>query len=81
MIMNAFKFLIIFIEMCLVSFNSKCVIIVFNLEIVGSDNGLSPIRRQAIIWTNDGLTTDAYMRPSASMSDSFSENLKLCKDR
>ena len=22
---------------------------------IGSDNGLSPIRRQAIIWTNDGL--------------------------
>ena len=23
--------------------------------IIGSDNGLSPDRRQAIIWTNDGL--------------------------
>ena len=22
---------------------------------IGSDNGLSPIRRQAIIWTNAGL--------------------------
>ena len=28
---------------------------------------ISP-RRQAIIWTNDGLLTDAYMRYSASMS-------------
>ena len=25
-------------------------------------------RRQAIIWTNDGQITDAYMRHSASMS-------------
>ena len=35
---------------------------------IGSDNGLAPARRQAIIWTNDGLFTDAYMRHSASMS-------------
>ena len=27
-----------------------------------------PARQQAIIWTNDGLLTDAYMRHSASMS-------------
>ena len=26
-----------------------------NLTIIGSDNGLSPGRRQAIIWTNDGI--------------------------
>ena len=25
------------------------------LTIIGSDNGLSPCRRQAIIWTNDGI--------------------------
>ena len=30
-------------------------ICVSNLTITGSDNGLSPDRRQAIIWTNDGL--------------------------
>ena len=35
---------------------------------IGSDNGLAPIRRQAIIWTNDGCFTNAYMRHSASMS-------------
>ena len=29
---------------------------------------LAPSRRQAIIWTNDGKFTDAYMRQSASMS-------------
>ena len=30
-------------------------IYVDNLAIVGSDNGLSPGRRQAIIWTNNGI--------------------------
>ena len=25
------------------------------LTIIGSDNGLSPCQRQAIIWTNDGI--------------------------
>ena len=29
---------------------------------IGTDNGLVPARRQAIIWTNDGQFTDAYMR-------------------
>ena len=35
--------------------------------IIGSDNGLVPIRRQAIIWTNDGYIIYAYMRHSASL--------------
>ena len=26
-----------------------------NLTIIGSDNGLSPDRRQAIVWTNAGI--------------------------
>ena len=30
-------------------------ICVSKLSIIGSDNGLSPDRRQAIIWTNDGI--------------------------
>ena len=30
----------------------KCV---GNIKIIGSDNGLSPGRRQAILWTNDGI--------------------------
>ena len=30
-------------------------ICVGNLSIIGSDNGLSPARRQAIIWTNAGI--------------------------
>ena len=35
---------------------------------IGSDHGLEPTRRQAIIWTNDDKITDTYMRHSASMS-------------
>ena len=34
---------------------------------IGSDNGLVPFRRQAIIWTSSDYFTDAYMRHSASM--------------
>ena len=30
-------------------------ICVGKLDIIGSDNGLSPNRRQAIIWTNAGM--------------------------
>ena len=30
-------------------------ICVGKLTIIGSDNGLSPDRRQAIIWTNDAI--------------------------
>ena len=40
-------------------------------SITGSDNGLGSSRRQAIIWTNDGCITDAYMRHSASMSQPY----------
>ena len=35
---------------------------------IGLDNGLVPLRRQAIIWNNDGYFTDEYMHHSASMS-------------
>ena len=31
----------------------------FQLSSIGSDNGLAPTRRQAIIWTKDGSITDA----------------------
>ena len=30
-------------------------IYISQITILGSDNGLSPSRRQAIIWTNDGI--------------------------
>ena len=39
-----------------------------NIPASGSDNGLAPSRRQAIIWTNDDYFTDAYMRHTVSMS-------------
>ena len=39
-----------------------------NYSSIGSDNGLAPTRRQAIIWTNDDKLTDAYMRHSAWIS-------------
>ena len=35
---------------------------------IGSDNGLAPTRRQAIIWTNGDYFTDTCMRHPASMS-------------
>ena len=42
---------------------------VSKLTVIGSDNGLSPGRRQAIIWTNDGIL---LIRPSGA---NFSEIL------
>ena len=33
----------------------KCFSAIFQLAIIGSDNGLSPGRRQAIIWTIAGI--------------------------
>ena len=36
-------------------------ICVGNLTIIGSDNGLSPIRRQAIIWTNAGILSIGHL--------------------
>ena len=38
------------------------------LALVQIINGLAPSRPQAIIWTNDGLFIDTYIRHSASMS-------------
>ena len=36
-----------------------------------------PSRRQAIIWTNDGKFTDAYMRHSASINNKLIWLLRL----
>ena len=44
-------------------------ICVSKLTIIGSDNDLSPGRRQAIIWTNDGIL---FIR---TLLTNFSENL------
>ena len=52
---------LVFTEVCSQVFNKQ-------YSSIGSENGVAPIRRQAIIWTNDGYFTDAYMRHSASMS-------------
>ena len=35
---------------------------------IGAHNGLAPAKCQAIVWTNGGQFTEAYMRNSASMS-------------
>ena len=42
-------------EVVLTHWDRVTHICVSNLTIIGSDNGLSPCRRQAIIWTNAGL--------------------------
>ena len=39
---------------------------VSKLTIIGSDNGLSPGRRQAIIWTNDGILLIGPLRTNFS---------------
>ena len=41
-------------------------ICVGKLTIIGSDNGLSPDRRQAIIWTNDGLLLIVHLETNFS---------------
>ena len=41
-------------------------ICVGNLTIIGSDNGLSPGRRQAIIWTNAGILLIGPLRTNFS---------------
>ena len=41
-------------------------ICVSNLNIIGSDNGLSPGRRQAIIWTNAGILLVVHLETNFS---------------
>ena len=64
---------------CIFSNEKVCISIKISLKFshssnkhyssIGSDNGLAPTRRQAIIWTNERLFTDAFMRHHlASMS-------------
>ena len=38
-------------------------ICVSKLTIIGSENGLSPVRRQAIIWLDDGILLSMLSRP------------------
>ena len=46
-----------------------CIYVSVNYAIIGSDNGLSPGRHQAIIWTNTGIL---LIRP---LGTNFSEIL------
>ena len=55
--------------LCLIHWGRVTHICVGKLLIIGSDNGLSPDRRQAIIWTNAGLLSIGPLRTY------FSENL------
>ena len=48
-------------------------ICISKLTIIGSDNGLSPDRRQAIIWTNDGILS--IWPPGTNISEMLSEML------
>ena len=50
-------------------------ICVSNITIIGSDNGLSPDRRQAIIWTNAGILLIGPLR--TNFSEMLIEILKV----
>ena len=52
-------------------------ICVSKLTIIGSDNGLSPVRRQAIIWTNAGLLLIGPLGRNFSESENLIEILKF----
>ena len=43
-------------------------VLMIQYSCIGSDDGLAPTRQQAIVWTNGGLMTNAYVRHLASMS-------------
>ena len=54
---------------CLTHWGRVTHICVIEISIIGSDNGLSPGRRQAIIWTNAGILL------IGPLGTNFSENL------
>ena len=58
------------IKSCVAVFNSlgpsDAFICFSKLNIIGSDNGLSPTRRQAIIWTNAGILLIRPLRTNFS---------------
>ena len=51
---------------CLIHWGRVTHICVSNLTIIGSDNGLLPGRRQAIIWTNTGILLIGPLRTNFS---------------
>ena len=44
---------------------------------IDSENSLALARGQAIIWTNDGQFTNAYLCHSASMSEPWPTNISV----
>ena len=50
------------------------------LTIIGSDNGLSPGRRQAIIWTNAGILFIGPLEPNLSeiLNEIYTFSFKKC---
>ena len=58
--------LLIFCHLALTHWGRVTHICVSELTIIGSDNGLSPGRRQAIIWTNDGILLIRPLRTNFS---------------
>ena len=54
-------------------------ICVSNLTIVGSNNGLSPGRRQAIIWTNSGMLLNGNLRTNFNESSIGIQTFSLKK--
>ena len=60
-------------------------ICVSKLSIIGSDNGLSPDRRQAIIWTNAGIFLIGNLKQTSMKFYSkfmhFHSRISLCKCR
>ena len=59
------------IDTCLTHWGRVTYICVRKLTIIGSDNGLSPGRRQAIIWTNAGILL--IQTPGTNFSETLSE--------
>ena len=53
-------------SVCLTHWGRVTHICVSKLNIIGSDNGLSPGRRQAIIWTNAGIILIGPLRTNFS---------------
>ena len=66
-IFNAFSYMKMF-EFPLIFHWSLSPRLQLTISSIGSDNGLAPTRRQAIIWTNDDNFTDAYM-PSLGLNE------------
>ena len=63
---TAWNVCMILVIHCLTHWGRVTHICVSKLTIIGSDNGLSPGRRQAIIWTNAGILLTVPLRANFS---------------